>query len=265
MDLAEVHKLCVEEIRYHAGFLAGGLPIRDYGEAIEELSRLFQGLGICHLLEALNTDEFRENLVRSGHARRYYLHASRTQGNTDSKYLALSRSEALLDVMAAGDLLLARSIAELSVTEWTQRWEYEDDFCFYFFLQQLVLDAPPEDLRQIVRRFETALQGGTSSRQNVMKALVERDTEGFEAGLTALLDEEQNRIDSEREDIVDSKFLFWPRSFVSIEALALLRAAGLVGLVIEKDFPMCPPEARLSIGECNYRDLFAELGEVLSA
>jgi hypothetical protein len=260
-----VHELCVEEIRNQAGFLAGGFPIKDCGEALEELSRLFQGLGICHLLETLDTDEFRQNLVRSGHARRYYLQASRAQGNMDSKHLALSRSEALLDVLVAGDLPLARSIGELSHVDWNRRWEYEDDFCFDLFLQQLVTDAPSGDLHRAVARFEATLGGGASPRLSVMQALVAKNVAAFEAGLSALLEDEQNRIDSQRGNVVDSQFLFWPRSFISIEALALLRSAELAGLPIEREFPLCPPEARLPIGEYNYRDLFAELGTILSA
>jgi hypothetical protein len=265
MDLAEVHERCVDEIRNHVGFLAGGFAIQDCGGVLEELARLFQGLGICHLLEMLDVDEFRQNLVRSGHARRYYLRASKAQDNVDAKYLALSRSEALLDVLAAGDLPLARSIAELSPSEWNRRWEYEDDFCFYLFLQRLIMDAPSEELHHTLKRFETALDGGSSPRLSMMRALLARDRDAFEAALSALLVDEQNRIDSERGDIVDSQFLFWPRSFVSIEALALLRSAQLTGLSIEGDFPMCPPEARLSIEEHNYHDFFAELDAIFSA
>jgi len=264
MDLAAVHELCLEEIRSHAVFLSRGFRINDCGGNLEELSRLFQGLGICHLLEFLDINEFRQNLVRSGHARRYFLRASRDQRNTASKYLALSRSEAFLDCLVAGDLPLARSIAELSLTEWNSRWEYEDDFAFYRLLHQLVQQAPRENLQDIVLRLEMALNGAASPRLAVARALISGDVDAFETGLGGLLEEEQDWIGAERVKVVDSKFLFWPRSFISIEALALLRAAELVGMPVHRDFPLCPPEARLPIESNDYYDFFAELGALLA-
>jgi hypothetical protein len=264
MDLAEVHKRCLEEIRAGMVFLSAGYPMRECGEKIEELSALFQGLGICHLLESLSTIDFQENLVRSGQARRYFLHMSQLQGNTVSKHLALSRSEAFLDALAAGNLKLANSIAELSPKDWNPNWEYEDDFCFYLFLQQLLLQVPQNELQHTVKRFEVASEGGTSPRLRVLTALRMEDAREFESALSALLWEEQNRAHAQRSGAFDSKFLFWPRSFVSIEGLALLRAAELVGISIEGEFTLCPSEARLSVGENDYRDFFAELAGLLS-
>jgi len=264
MDLAAVHQLCLGEIRSNIAFLTAGLPVRDSAGNIEELSRLFQGLAICHLLESLDHGQFRENLVRSGHARRYFLRSSLEQGNVTSKYLALSRTEALLDTLVAGDLKLARSIAELSPTEWNPDWEYEDDFCFYNFLQQSILQASRDDMAKTLVRFEAALEGGSSSRLRVLKTLLYNDTDGFEAALTALIEEEQKRMDGTRSSVVDSKFLFWPRSFVSIEGLALQRTAELSGLSITREFQMCPADARLTVVENNYRDLFAELDALLA-
>jgi hypothetical protein len=179
--------------------------------------------------------------------------------------LALSRTEALLDALVAGDLKLARSIAELSPSGWTRDWEYEDDFCFYAFLHQLLLQPPSADFEQILARFAAALEGGLSTRLDVLTALFTKDASEFETALLALLEEEQTRVDDQRSSVVDSKFLFWPRSFVSIEGLALLRTAELVGLSVVGDFVLCPSEARLAVSENNYRDFFAELDSLLGA
>jgi hypothetical protein len=263
MDLANVHGLCIDEIRSNLAFLSGGYPMRDAGGHVEELSRLFQALGICHLLESLDVREFQQNLVRSGHARRYCLRTSDREHDTTTKYLALSRTEAFLDVLAAGDMALARSIAELSTQTWDRNREYEDDFCFYFFLQQLTLQSAPDDGEHILRRFESALKGSSSPRLDVLQALHGKDSDKFESSLSKLLEEEQTRIDNQRAKVVDSKFLFWPRSFISIEGLALLQMAGLVGLSIEGEFPRCPQEARRPLAENDYHDLFAELAELV--
>src|SRR5215471_8194099 len=236
MEIAEVHQLCLEEIRSHITFLTGDYAMKDSADTLAELSRLFQGLGICHFLETLDAGEFRENLVRSGHARRYFLRKCRQEGNVASKHLALSRTEALLDALAAGDLKLSRSIAELSPIYWNRDWEYEDDFCFYAFLNQSLLQAPLLDREQTLARFGAALEGGSSTRLGVLKALLAKDAGDLETALAQLVEEEQARFDVQRSAVVDSKFLFWPRSFVSIEGLALLRAAELVGLEVRRDF-----------------------------
>jgi hypothetical protein len=256
--------MCVDDIRLNLEFVASGYPMQESASHLAELSALFQGLGICHLLESLDTDQFRENLVRSGFARRYFLRACKLEGNNGTKYLALSRTEALLDVLAAGDLSLAHSLADLSPQSWNRNWEYEEDFSFFVFLSQLLLSAPSYSLEAILNRFEAALQGGSSKRLKVLRALLARDSRGFELSLFSLLEEEQDRADLRRSTIVDSNFLFWPRNFVSIEGLALLRAAEYVGLPVGGEFPMCPREATLSVMKNNYRDFFSELAAMLS-
>jgi hypothetical protein len=264
MDFAEVHRLCVQEIHSHARVLAAGFLMKDCGGNVEILAALFQGLAICHLLELLDTKEFRRNLLRSGHVRRYYLRMSLDQGNIDSKYLAISRGEAFLDVLAAGDLQVARDIASLSRNHWNRSWEYEEDFCFRLLLHQLVLQTEPAALHDSVARLERIYEGEPPARLAIARTLISRDAVGFEDALQALLEEERERIDHERVRVVDSKFLFWPRSFLCVEALALLRLAELAGMPVRQEFPLCPKEALVPLAPVGSRDLFAELGTILS-
>ncbi len=79
MDLRDVREAIIPEIREKMFFLTAGYSIADTADTLESLSELFQGLGICHLLTMVDIDKFRENLVHSGHARRYFLRKS--QGN----------------------------------------------------------------------------------------------------------------------------------------------------------------------------------------
>jgi hypothetical protein len=248
-------------------WLMGGYSMSESGDTFERLSALFQGLAICDLLTKANVDGFRENLVRSGHCRRSYLRRSSAEGNHDGPNLALSRTEAFLDCLAAGDLALAQDIATISPVDWNPDWEYEEDHYYYRFLQQLVglTDTSGNGaLLEFAARIEAALEGAKWPQLDVVRALINRDEQAFTDALEAVLLDETRRFDEKRPAVVASKFLFWPRSFVSIQGLALLRAAELVGLDIADDFPMCPSDGRVPVSPTLYRDLFREMEDGLA-
>lgn len=262
MDIRDVHTELILEARFGFAAVTAERPIAERGGALEELSAYFQGLALCHLLENADIASFRENLVRSGHARRYFLRRSRVEGNDADRRLALSRTEAFLDAVAAADLPLAREIATLSVERWNPAWEYEDDFCYYRILHTLVLDpdaAREPALGALLTRFEAALEGGAAWRLALCEALVERDAARFDESLRGFIEAEQEANDVRREALESYEFLFWPRSFVSVEGLALLQLATLRGIETTDAYPLCSAIARLAPAEHQYRDLFAEM------
>jgi hypothetical protein len=264
VDLVQVRKRIVLAARESMASLFAGLPVSETGDEFERLSSLFQGLGICDLLTRGNVDGFRENLVRSGQSRRSFLRRSQIEGNTDSPHLALSRTEAFLDCMAAGDLVLAHEIAHLSRDTWNPNWEYEEDHYFYLFLHRLVDPSSGQRdtaLRESVDRIEIVLEGAKWPQLDVLRSLLAGDEQAFTEALEAVLSEEGDTFDKKRPAVVGSKFLFWPRSFVSIQGLALLRAATLLELNVIQDFPLCPPDGRIPVSSSSYRDLFTELEE----
>jgi hypothetical protein len=265
MDPREIHQLIIPEIQEALLFIAANYRVDEIGGVFDKLSECFQALAICHLLETGDIDQFRENLVRSGHARRYFLRKSREEGNTRDHHLALSRTEAFLDSVAAGYIELAKEITELSVQQWEPDWEYEDDYCFFQILHNIIRN--PEERHEArfdeaVGRFEKSLEGGSSPRLDVCKALLLDNQDGFIVALNELIEEKQDLDDQQRSSKVEadlSDFTFWPRSFVSIEGLALLKITELVGFQIDDDFPLCPRIARLSTADQDYRDMFQEI------
>jgi hypothetical protein len=267
MDLQEVHAAVVTETQETLAYFAGSYRMEQLGEEAEKLCVCFQALGICHLLETAEVDPFRENLVRSGQARRYFLKKSRAEGNHRDRHLAISRTEALLDLLAAGHLELAQEIVQLSQETWDPRGEYEDDFCYYRFLHLTAQSPDPlseRDLAAVAARFEQSLEGAGAPRLELCKAVLSRSSEDFRAALEEILQQQQDAADKKRSVIVDSGFLFWPRSFVSVEGLALLKIAEMVGIPVEGDVPLCPEAGRLPTTNPTYLDLFQEIDKALA-
>ncbi len=268
MQLSEVARLCQDEILDHAAYLTSDPPMSESGRVIEELSRLCQAYAICMLLDEADDQQFREHLRRSACAQRYFRRKSAVQGNTDDRHLGISRSEAFLDALVAGELQLARDLVMLSPTEWHEGWEYEDDYCYYRLLHQMLEQGErfsAESASDWLQRFEQVLEGEASPRWDICQAFAVRDLDGLRAPLYDLLGEKATRDDARRPNIVSSGFLFWPQSFVSIEALALLRLAELLGMPINDSFPFCPVEARLPLNDQPFTDIFQQLEEAIAA
>ena len=127
MDPRELQRNLVPEIKERILIIASGYPIFELDETFDQLGEYLQALGISHLLAQADEREFRNNLIRSGHARRYFLSRCLQEENKDDRHLALSRTESVLDCLAAGNLAVSREIAERSVSDYNPDWEYEDD------------------------------------------------------------------------------------------------------------------------------------------
>jgi len=268
MQLRDVAESAKSEILEHAGFLATDPPMSACGKVVERFSELSQGYAICMLLCEADEVAFRDHLRRSGCANRYYRRKSAEQGNVEDRHLGLSRSEAFLDALVAGDMDLARDIARLSPTVWRVGWEYEDDFCYFRLLYAMIQQGNqfgPTDADPLLERFEQVLEGDQSPRWNICRAIADRDVELLDESLRELLDEKAARDDARRPNVVGSNFLFWPQSFISIEGLALLRLADLVGMPLKESFPLCPEEARLPELAQPGDDIFVRLEEAMAA
>jgi hypothetical protein len=265
MSPKEIHDTLLPEVREQVLLLAAGYPIAQLGQELENFSNYFQGLAIAHLLRSADVEQFTLYLTRSAHARRYFLRRSAREGNAEDPRLALGRTEAFLDALAANQIDLARDIARLSGHAWHGGWEYEDDFCYFLFLHQLVSqDGLPDTvgLGATLARFESALEGGKSLRLEVCRALLERDDEAFQSGLFALLEQRREELFNLRErmqQVEPMSCVCWARSFLCIEGFALMRVAELVGLLpLDRDaeMPLCPSLGRVASAPNPYEDIF---------
>ena len=259
MDLTDIHQQLILEIQSGIAVVASGSPVFEIGENFELLSMHFQSLAICHLLEFADINSFRENLIRSGYCRKYFLQKSHELNSASDRHLALSRSESFMDSVAADDLLLAERIAKLSIIEWESNWEYEDDFSYFFFLHQLLLSKDNLSIsfmQFILDKFENALQGQKSWRLEICRSLLERDGKNFDKNFSYLMNE-INLLNAEKRGLLESyDFAFYPRSFISIEGLAILKFAEILNIQNEIEYPLCPKIGRLSMQAHDYVNIF---------
>ena len=269
MDIDTVTTLVVEESRTRMAQLIAPVPIRDKADNLRRLCRLFQALGICKLISTVDINGFRTNLIRSAQARKYHLRKSREENNVDDRFLGISRVQSIFDAIVAGDVTLAREIAALSVAEWHETWEYEDDFCYYLFVHRLVHSiefVDTDEATALIARFDRALEGQRSPRLALLRALQQRDASEFGEVFEAFLGYYQESNEAKRATITEytAEAIFWPGSFVCVEALAWLRFAAACGIEPVDDFAFCPPDARRSYSPIAVPDLFDSLDQALS-
>jgi hypothetical protein len=268
--MQQVQQLIVDEAGDRIGSLAVTAPIANKAETLRDASRLFQSLAICKLLVQADVPVFLQHLLRSGHARRYYLRRSREEGNINDRFLALSRVEAILDVVVAGDMQVARDIIDLSIDSWHSNWEYEDDYCYFAFIHGLIRDRDFIDTAAaaaLLAQFQRALEGQPSVRLRLCKALQARDSTDFRRTFERFIAEYAAAMDEKRSKFTEytTDAPHWPALFVSIEALAWLVVAGLYGIEMPDQYRFCPQEARGVAVTPGTDDLFGSLDQALAS
>lgn len=268
MDPRDLQNLLIPEIKERILIVASGYPINELGQVLEDLSEYLQSLGISHLLAQGDVTEFRDNLIRSGHARRYYLRRSAEENNENDRHLALSRTESFFDCLASGDLFLTKEIVDLSPKRWHANGEYEDDFRYRKFLESQFLgtwagEQDISDRKKSLGDFEGSLDGPDADpRFTVCAALVDRNQQEFNVALFEFMEQKKDQFDEKRDTIITTEFpdsLFWLRNSVSTEGLALIRLGNLTGITVEEHIPLCPEFGRLPVESKEIADLFKEV------
>jgi hypothetical protein len=262
VTLDDTRKELIDSVGAGLAVLMNPVPVARVGLDLEESAAGLQALGICNLLLYADPDRFYENLVRSGHTRRYFLRKSRDEGNLDDFRLAISRWDSFLDVVACGHFQLARDIVALSASHWISGGEYEDDFLYRYFLHNFISPPDPQRdarLHESLTRWKAWLSGQPSARLNCCAALLAREPTAFDESFDGLVAHRQAEIAKQRKMELAADIGFEPRSQVFVEGLALLRMAQAIGLILRADYPMCPAIARAAASKPFPADIFPEI------
>lgn len=239
-----------EPLAYDIAFsLAGEDP--DLGELearSREVAPKLRALALIVLLTRADVARFRGNLRAAAELRRDYLLGARQAASPQEagREFAAGRAGGLFDALAAGAPELAREIAALAPSQWRPDCEYEDDFC-WARLVALALDRDhptSAEAAMLLERFEASLQGETSARLDLARALVRGDAAAFGQAFEALLEEHTREIDERTEaGEMDDPLVLAARR-VHVEGLALLALADARGWPTEREYLYCPSMAR---------------------
>lgn len=196
--------------------------------------------GIVSLLLQGDADDLAEQLSFSGRA---FLHVL---PSFPEAVKATSDQTPFFDALAGGDVSCAAAIGAASRQSWNPQEELEEDFLYFFSLMTLLRGDEPRALTPALDRWQALADetGDDDLRLAVCRALVSRDPDELDAALEALM--KQNR--RHYRTLLDKNVILEEEAAtegaVSVEGLALIRIAGVVGMRTRSDYPMVPSLAR---------------------
>ncbi|MEM1125939.1 MAG: Imm49 family immunity protein [Bacteroidota bacterium] len=229
----------LDALQDHLAVLAAGRPMADIGYVCEEVIDLFQALGASYLLLDYDLDRFRRHLVHSGYGRRYQLDRCRQEGETTLDILAVGRTEAFFSTLVAGHDELVAELVQASPEAWMPGAEYEDDYCYRAVLHRMATAHRETDIPVLLDRFEESLQGASTSRFDLCRALVGQQPVAFREAFGALLADHEawTETDGRRQGLDPVASM---RSRLFVEGMALLRLGDQRGLRPDVAYHWCP-------------------------
>jgi len=207
-----------------------------------DICQAYRQRGIFSLFETGVPDD----LVRDLHysARVYAFHLGAVP---DERRIA-SHSVPFFDALASRDLRAAESIARLGRNRWTDGEEFEDDYCYFRFLWgKFFLRTPPEELEEVLGRYEKILDGNYDPRFAICRAIADNDATAFDAALIDFLLAHEARYKTlgEQDSILPEEAV--SEGKLCVEGLALVNAVEPLGLSSKQDYLFIPSTAREAV------------------
>jgi hypothetical protein len=216
----------------------------DVAEQADAVCTYYQGLAICELVLDEETDAFFHHMIRSAQSRRWLLErCRRPRGDALPDVAVASNTRGLFAALVARQWKLAADVARRSPPEPKLDTEYEEDFAYAHVLHLHVLGASAAKVQAALARLEEAMQGDTSPRLALCRALLAGSTKGAAKAFAGLLaDRTKYLAKAKRASGGDP--LFRPFSEVYVEGLAWLALLEREGIALRGDYPYCPERAR---------------------
>jgi hypothetical protein len=233
-------------------------PLAERGPAYEHFAQNARAHAVLYLLVDGQPEMFFHDLIVSGMAWRHYLQACAAAKYRDY-CAALGRTDSFFDAVAGDDVALALELIELAPAAWMKGDEYEEDFCFVRFLGLYAEqgNAAAAELDALLERFESALEGVSTGRLEVCRALRTQDRDAFEAAFETLVDDWENDC-KDLEFRAEEEPIIAAGTQVFVEGLAVLRLAEREGLRTTNTYRGCPPLARRPRRQAPPADPFVE-------
>jgi hypothetical protein len=236
--------LAVEDLSERAERVDGKPELARYAG---DLCENYRALAICVLASDGDVDRFFHFLLHSPLTRRRYLSTAGSLADAPAKSKKASDVGPLLDAVAARQWALAAEIANLTFGQWVEDAEYEEDYCHGEYWRRKCLESGKDEFA-LLKRWETALEGGKDPRLDVARAFNAKDRPEFVEALAAFLSHNDATAAALANPLGGSALAedptFEPNRWVSIEGLAWLAIADRAGMILGEEFEGCPRIAR---------------------
>jgi hypothetical protein len=191
------------------------------------------GCGV--LLADMDVAGFRAGLIESAQIYQRVLDAAEAGQKLDPYYLTRTQAEPLFDALAAGNLPLAKSIAERLPKEWKLDLEPAEDSFFMAVIAALIAGEPAR--QQLEEMEKTVTQG---PRWAIATSLVNLASEAFEEALAELIEEQRSRVAGRRQGSRIDPYDDATTANLFVQGIALVRLARHLGIRTADQYPLIP-------------------------
>lgn len=222
-----------------------GYKTPRYYRELNAVCRYCRRLAIARLLFLLDVKGF---LLYLGCAGEYRLRLLKTLPNNPEfrEYGYSSDPYGFFDSFSAGNLAIAKAIAEATLAAFDPDLEYRDDYLYTRFLRELVKNDFKENdhTRRCLLDFKENIASEPTSRYTICESILKRDATGFHNGLFSLISEHEQLFEKKGVPLISDKSEYGTERFVAVEGLALLFIADHLGIATDKDYRYMPENAR---------------------
>lgn len=222
-------------------FKHDGTP-EEIAENCQEIVDEHRILGLYAKLLADDDGAFCAHLTRSARDWLYYL--LRVFGGLPARRrdYCLSKKNAFLAAVAAGDMRAATLISLFTPKQFEKDWEDLDDFLYALFLHQMVLRSHEDEsfIAKVLKDYAHEASSLKTARPAICSALYARDGGAFDAAMEDLVSQREKEIEIENVARNKLPMEFAVTSEIFLEGLALIRIAKSLGMNVIEEYRFIP-------------------------
>jgi hypothetical protein len=205
-------------------------------ESMLEIAGYYRNIGCGMLLSRYDIEEYIQSLYKS--AKTYQQLLENKNDNLEKYYLCKSKGLPLLDAIAIDQFDLARELTANMTKTWTENMEDIDDFIYFDIISDLIQEKPDFKLLETkLIEFENSLEGNSTNRLSVLKAIVEKSSDDFDVSLQSMILKIKKRIAKNN----DSDYYYVTlEGNIFIEGIALIQIARKCGIGVNERYQYIP-------------------------
>jgi hypothetical protein len=218
----------------------------DDGEAIESLCSNLLGtyFNLALLGFVLDADRkaFFDNMFRAAKTHQFLIQAQRSNDEIDWSFINATEIRSTLYALAIGQIELAREISTIQTKEFVRPFDAGDFYLFSMVLRQLV-EGDTASTGETLAKFDQARKGNRGAAAQILRALLDRDNQAFDAGVRAFVEEWRTIVNEDNfEDFAGG--IQPGEESICVQALAFIRLAEARRMSPRSEYPLVPAQLR---------------------